>query len=169
MSLDYPEINPFLETAENGEKRKELLMKSSRKGGEENLKLLSEIVRLKIKKAKLLGYQNYPDYILEDRMAKKAENVKKFIEPLLEKVQKPALAELEELRKYRGELENNPKVKIEPHDIAFYSHKLKKEKFAVDENDLKNYFPLERVKKEMFKIFSKLFGFEIKKNNRLKL
>lgn len=168
VTLDYPEIVPFLETSANSKKRREIFQKNSRKGGRGNLKILNEILELKKTKTKILGYQNYPDYVVEDRMAKKGENVEKFFESLIEKVKNSSLDDLRNLERFKIKKEYKKK-KLESYDVSYYSNLLKKAKFNVDENHLKEFFQLENVKKEMFETFSNLFGFKIKKNNSVKL
>jgi thimet oligopeptidase len=169
VSLDYPEMIPFMETSSNEKKRKQLLDKASKKGGKENLKILSEILKLKDKRAKMLGYKNHPDFIAEDRMSKKGKNVVDFYEPLLEKLEKPGRADLKILEYCKKEQTGDLKEKLQPQDIAYYANILKKQKYNVDEQKLKEYFQLDIVKFEMIEMFGKLFGFEMKKNNKIKL
>ena len=169
VSLDYPEMIPFMETSENEKKRKELSEKASKKGGRKNLKILSEVLKLKEKRAKMLGYKNHADFIVEDRMAKNGKNIENFFEPLLKKIQKAGKEDLKMLEKFKKEKTGNKKAKLFPYDIAFYSNLLQKEKYNVDEQKIKEYFQLDIVKSEMIKMFGELFGFEMKKNNKIKL
>ncbi len=160
---------PFMETSENEKKRKELSDKASKKGGKKNLKILSEVLELKSKRAKMLGYKNHPDFIAEDRMAKNSKNVINFYQPLLKKLQKPGRADLAMLQKFKAQKTGDRKAKIFSHDIAYYANLIQKEKYGVDEQKIKEYFQLDIVKSEMIEMFGKLFGFEMKKNNKIKL
>jgi Zn-dependent oligopeptidase len=169
VSLDYPEIVPFMETSENEKKRKELLEKESKKGGRKNLKILDEILKLRKEKVEMLGYKSYPDYITKDRMAKKGENIEKFFTPLLKKIEKKGGEDLKILESFKQLKKENKKEKLFSHDIAFYQNILQKEKFNLDEEKNKEFFQLEIVKKEMMEMFGKLFGFQMKKNDEIKL
>ncbi len=167
VSTDYPELNPFIENSEIDYKREEILKKVSQKGGKENLSLLKKIIKLKKEKALLLRYSSYSDYVVKDRMAKKASRVEKFFNSLIKKTEKGFQKDFVSLLEYKKKLKKNEKEKLYPHDIAFLSNKIFEEKFGLKQEELRDYFPLERVKKEMFKVFSELFDFKIKRNKKI--
>ncbi|MCK5588977.1 MAG: Zn-dependent oligopeptidase, partial [Candidatus Pacebacteria bacterium] len=164
VSLDYPEYGPFVLESENIKKRKELIQKNSQKGGKKNLDILKQILMLKDEKAKLLGYKNHAEYVLENRMAKKPETVLQFHNDLEKKVKKIVKKDLKELLNFKKKSGLDEPLKF--YDVAFFSNKLKKEKFNVDPEEVRKYFVLENVKKEMFNLFGSLFGVKFKKKKQ---
>jgi len=166
ITLQYPSYLPAMTYAENRELRKELALANGKKsfdGGEfDNQNLIKEIVKLRQKKAELLGYKNYADFVLEERMAKSPEKVFEFLNELLDKATPYAQKEIEELKtlaKADG-IED-----IQSYDHAFYAEKLRKQKFDIDDEELKPYFQLEKVQEAVFGLAGKLFGLEFKEIN----
>lgn len=165
VSLDYPELHPFLENAQSAEKRKELALKSLKRGGAGNLKLIGEIIKLRGKNAEILGYKNHADFKTEVKMAKNSKTALKFVSDMLSKLKKGTKRELAELFKLKVKATGNKKAKIEFYDTAFYINKLKNEKYKVYSEKVREYFPLERVKKGIFDIYSKVFSLKFQKLN----
>jgi len=166
ITLQYPSFLPALTYAENRELRKELALANGKKsfdGGEfDNQNLIKEIVKLRQEKAELLGYKNYADFVLEERMAKSPEKVFEFLNELLDKAKPFAQKEIEELKS----LATADGIKeIQSYDHAFYAEKLRKQKFDIDDEELKPYFQLEKVQEAVFGLAGKLFGLEFKEIN----
>lgn len=161
ITLDYPSIGPFLQYADSREKRKELADKNARKGGEKNLKILSEMVKFRDANAKLLGYKNHVDFIVQDRMSKSENVVRKFIEDILKKIKPVAEKEFEVLSSFAKENLQQYKSlnKIEYFDQAYVANKLKEKKYSYDSVKVKEYFELDHVLKTMFTIFGELLNF----------
>ncbi|MEK7531536.1 MAG: M3 family metallopeptidase [Patescibacteria group bacterium] len=162
VSLDYPEIGPFMQYSPVDKKRKELSEKSLRKGGIKNMNILLEILSLREEKAKILGYKNHAEFATEVRMAKSPKNVMKLIDPLMPKVVRQSqkdLLELKKLKERRGEGKD-----IQTFDLAYYSRLLEKEKFHIDSEEIREYFPLEHVISKMFSHFEMLFGIKFEKS-----
>ncbi|MDO4762907.1 MAG: M3 family metallopeptidase [Flavobacteriaceae bacterium] len=168
ITLQYPSLIPVLTYAENRELRKELALANGKKsfdGGEfDNQNLIKEIIKLRYEKAQLLGYSDFADYVLEERMAKSSENVFRFLNELLEKATPYAERELEELKV----LANADGItEIQSYDHAFYAEKLRKQKFDLNDEELKPYFSLDKVQAAAFGLAELLFGLkfeEISKN-----
>ena len=159
FTLDFPSYVPFVTYVENRELRKEMAIaygKRSFQGNEfDNQNNVLEIVRLRHKRAQLLGYKTHAHFVLEERMAEKPENVLQFSNELLEKAKPAAKAEFEKLQ----ELAQKDGIQqIEKWDASYYSEKLKKKLFDFDEEALKPYFQLENVLKGAFTVAQKLFG-----------
>lgn len=166
ITLQYPSYLPAMTYAENRELRKELALANGKKsfdGGEfDNQNLIKEIVKLRQEKAELLGYKNYADFVLEERMAKSPEKVFEFLNELLDKAKPFAQKEIEELKtlaKADG-IEN-----LQSYDHTFYAEKLRKQKFDIDDEELKPYFQLEKVQEAVFGLAEKLFGLEFNEIN----
>jgi len=166
ITLQYPSYLPALTYAENRELRKELALANGKKsfdGGEfDNQNLIKEIVKLRQEKAELLGYKNYADFVLEERMAKSPEKVFEFLNELLDKAKPYAQKEIEELKSLA---KSDGIEEIQSYDHAFYAEKLRKQKFDIDDEELKPYFQLEKVQEAVFGLANKLFGLEFTEIN----
>ncbi len=156
---------PVLQYAENRELRKELLTayanRCSNGNAYDNKENINKIMKLRVKKAHLLGFESPAAFILDNTMAKTPEAVYSF----LEKVWTPAVAkakveasELQKLMDAEGKGE-----KLEAWDWWYYTEKLRKAKFDLDEEELKPYFKLENVRQGVFDLTGKLFGLKYEK------
>ena len=163
ITLQYPSFLPLMTYAENRELRKELALANGKKGFQknefDNQNLIKEIVSLKQEKAKLLGYTSYADYVLEERMAKSPHQVTSFLNELLEKAKPFAEKEVEELKKLA---KTDGIEDMQSYDHTFYAEKLRKQKFDIDDEELKPYFQLEKVQEAVFGLAKKLFNLEFK-------
>src|SRR3989338_2488534 len=100
VTLEYPDVGPFMAHADNEKKRKELADKNLQKGGHENMKILEEVLKLRFEKAKLLGYTNHANYVTEMRMVKSGKNAINFVTGLARKLKNGNLKEkLPEIKK----------------------------------------------------------------------
>ena len=131
-------------------------------GQYDNRELIAKILELRGEKARLLGYDNFADLVLEDRMAKTGRKAQAFLEDLRERTAEAFGAENETLRNFRIGLEGPSAVHMEPWDIAYYSEKLRKAEYDYEEEDLRPYFPYEEVKKGMFEVARRLYGIEVR-------
>lgn len=163
VSLDYPELHPFLKNAVNEERRKELNEKNLRKGGSKNIDLLREILKLRQKNARMLGYAHHADYALEIQMAKDGRAVFEFLQSLADRLKSGVERDINELRLLKREITNNPQAELRHHDLSFYENEHKKRLFAVDDEKVREYFPLEKVRTGMFAIYSRLFSITFEK------
>ncbi len=166
VTLQYPSYIPFMTYAENRELRKEIALASGKKsfdGGEfDNQELIKELLQLKQQKAELLGYQNYADYVLEERMAKSPVKVFDFLNELLTKAKPYADQEIEELRSLA---KADGIEELQGYDHTFYAEKLRKQKYDFNDEELKPYFPLDQVQDAVFGLAGKLFGLHFKERN----
>ncbi|MDQ1805429.1 M3 family metallopeptidase [Chryseobacterium sp. CKR4-1] len=166
LTLQYPSYVPFITYAENRELRKELALANGKKsfdGGEfDNQNLIKEIINLKQKKAELLGYKNYADFVLEERMAKSPAKVLDFLNELLTKAKPYAGKEIDELK---GLAKEDGIEEMQGYDHPFYAEKLRKEKFDLNDEELKPYFPLNQVQDAVFGLANKLFGLSFEERN----
>ena len=123
---------------------------------QDNKEIISRIVTLRLEKAKLLGYDNHASYVLEENMAKSAEAVSDFLEKIWEPAIIVARKEANELQKYIDEEGGN--FKLEPWDWFYYSEKLRKQKYDLDDELLRPYFKLDNVVNGVFDVSNKLYG-----------
>ncbi|MGV8914526.1 MAG: M3 family metallopeptidase [Kaistella sp.] len=168
VTLQYPSFLPVMTYAENRELRKELALANGKKSFNnnefDNQNLIKEIISLKQEKAELLGYKTYADYVLEERMAKSPAQVKSFLNELLEKAKPYAEKEIDELR-YLAKADGIEEM--EAYDHTFYAEKLRKQKFDIDDEELKPFFPLEKVQEAVFGLAKTLFGLEFKETTEI--
>lgn len=158
VTLDYPSLVPFMENAESEARRRELSEKNWRKGGKKNVALLQKMIRLREENAKLLGYPSHADFRTEDRMAKDSETVFRFLRKLMKSLSKRAKEDVDELLSLQAERDGRMAEHLASHDVAYLSSQLKKVRYEVDNEHVREYFPLEHVKGELFALFGKLLG-----------
>ena len=162
FTLDYPSYIPFLTYADNRELRKKMAIAAGKKGFQNNEfnneKIVLEIVNLRHKRANLLGYKTHAHFVLEERMAETPETVFKFSNDLLEKAKPAAIKEFKNLENYAKKLDRIDQ--LQKWDGAYYSEKLKKELFNLDQEILKPYFKLENVIEGSFEIANRLFDLQ---------
>jgi len=159
FTLDYPSYGPFVTYADNRTLREQMwraFASRAYKDEFDNSDNILKMVRLKDERAKILGYKNHADYVLEERMAKTPDAVMGFLKKLLAVYKPSAQKDLKDLKEFAKGY--GFKDDIQPWDIAYYSEKMKEKLFAFSSEDLRPYFPLEPVLKGTFEHFSKLFG-----------
>ncbi|KAB2869715.1 MAG: M3 family metallopeptidase [Bacteroidales bacterium] len=166
FTLDYPMYGPFMKYAENRELRKELYTAYANrcfKGNEfDNQEIAKKIANLRLQRANILGFSNYANFVLEERMAKSSDNVNKFLQHLVDASIPATKLEVEELKKFAAE--QGFKGSIERWDWSFYTEKLKMSKYSYNEEDVKPYFQLEKVIDGVFMLTNKLYGLTYKPN-----
>ncbi len=158
VSLQYPHKVPFMEAADNRAKREELAIKDLKKGGKKNLKVIKELVELRHEISSILGYKHHADFVTENRMTKSGKVAADFQEDLLKKIAPTAKEELKELQAHAKTL-GIPRINY--FDINYVATKLEKKLYNVDQEVVKEYFPLPHVQAEMFSLFGKLFSISI--------
>jgi thimet oligopeptidase len=156
VTLDYPEIQPFMDNAERPELRREMFLKNQNKAGAANIKVLEEAIRVRQEVASLLGYESWAAYIVEKRMSKAPANVTRFLDDLQPKVQVKARADMEKLSEAKLEHEGDRTINI--WDWWFYTNRLHKTEYAVDDFAIAEYFPLDAVVEGLFLVTQELLG-----------
>ncbi|CAL2084140.1 Dipeptidyl carboxypeptidase Dcp [Tenacibaculum sp. 190524A02b] len=169
ITLDYPSYIPFMTYVENRELRKELAIAFGKRGFQNNEnnneETILKIVNLRQKRANLLGYETHAAFVLEERMAENSEKVLTFLDELLEKAKPAAKREFSNLENYAKKLDNIDQ--LQKWDGAYYSEKLKKELYNLDQELLKPYFKLENVINGVFEVSKRLFNLTFKEVNSL--
>lgn len=167
FSLEMPSYIPFLQYCENRELRKELYVAYSTRASEigpnagkwDNAPIMEEILALRDERAKLLGFKTYAHLSLATKMADTPETVVSFLEDLAKKSHKQGEKEVDQLRLYAKE---NGCDDLKPWDVSFYSEKLLQEKYAFCQEELRPYFPEDKVIKGMFECAHRLYGISLK-------
>jgi oligopeptidase A len=162
FTLDYPSYIPFLTYIDNRELRKKMAIAAGKKGFQDNTfnneGVVLEIVNLRHQRANLLSYKTHAHFVLEERMAETPENVIDFSNNLLKKAKPAAIKEFNNLEAYAKKLDGIDQ--LQKWDGAYYSEKLKKEIFDLDQEILKPYFKLENVIGGVFEIANSLFDLQ---------
>lgn len=155
-------FTPVLQYCENRELRKTLLMdyttRANHDNDNDNKNVIIREMELRIERAKLFGYDNPADYILNDCMAKDHQTVDAFLQSVWVPSLAAAKREAAELQKLLNE--DFPGEKLQPWDWWFYAEKLRKAKYALDEEEIKPYFELSNVRKGAFGVATKLYGLQ---------
>ena len=158
VSLDYPEMYPFLDNAESEDARRELMVKNYLKGGEANIGVLEEAIAVRDELAQLLGYESWAAYVLELRMARTPANVSAFLTELNEKVTPKRERDLQAMREAKRSHTGLDDAEVQLWDWRFYHNYLLKTKYAVDDFEVAKYFPLDAVLAGLFDAMQTLLG-----------
>lgn len=169
FSLQNPSVMPFLQYAESRILREKLWNAMQSKGNNgnknDNNENIKKIASLRLQRANLLGYPTHAHYVLEEQMAKNPENVNKLINELWKPAINKAKDEAEEIQAYINA--EGGKFKLAPYDWRYYAEKIRVQKYALDENEIKQYFSLENVHQGVFTTVQKLFGLTFKERKDL--
>jgi peptidyl-dipeptidase Dcp len=160
FTLHKPSFIPFLTYSEKRDLREKIFKGYINRGDNDNSydnkEIIKKVINLRIEKAKMLGYETHADYVLEDAMAKTPAAVYDLLNQLWAAALPNAEKEAEELQKMIEQEGND--FKLEAWDWWYYSEKVKKAKYDLDEEELKPYFRMENVRQGVFELASKLFG-----------
>ena len=160
FTLDYPSYVPFMTYADNRALRKKMSLAFGKRGFQANKnnneETVLKIVQLRHQRANLLGYPSHAAFVLEERMAKDEATVRAFLSDLQEKAAPKAKAEWEEIAAYGAQHFNYSN--IAKWDTAYLAEKIKQERFAFNEEELKPYFALPKVIDGLFEVVQRLFG-----------
>lgn len=169
FTLQYPSYVPFMTYAENRVLREKLAKAYSKRGYQgndnDNRDIVKDFARLRYERANLLGYATHADFVLEQRMASNPSTVSNFLGDLLKHAKPAADKEMKELVAYAQKLDNIDE--LQRWDYAYYSEKLKKEKFSIDDEMLKPYFELNRAIEGIFAVAQKLYGLSFEENTNI--
>ncbi len=169
FTLDYPSYVPFMTYSAMRELRKKMALAFGARGfrgnKNDNTSIVKRIVDLRLQRAQLLGFDSHAHYVLDDRMAMSPEKVNDFLADLKQKSMPAAKKEFEQLSQFAAEKDGIQQ--LEKWDAAYYSEKLKQVSFDLDEEQLKPYFPLDKVIHGVFEIAFKLFGITFHETNTI--
>lgn len=162
---------PVMQDLDNRDIRRELYMASATKcvGGEfDNTAIIVEIANTRLALANLFGKKTYAEKSLYKTMAETPQNVYKLLDQLRDAYMPAALEEVKELEEY-AHAHGLYAAHLQPWDFSYYSKKLKQEKYAISDDDLRPYFELESVKKGVFGLAEKLYGLKFKENKKIQV
>jgi peptidyl-dipeptidase Dcp len=160
FTLQKPSLIPFITYSDKRNLREQLfkgyIMRGNNNNEHDNKTIVNQMVNLRLDRARLLGYESHAAYILDNNMAKTPEKVYDLIGSLMEAALPVAKEEAIELQKMIDAEGGN--FQLHPWDWWYYAEKLKKEKYAFDDEALRPYFQLENVKQGAFDVAGKLYG-----------
>ena len=171
LNLDFPSYFPVVTYCDNSRIREEVYTafctrasdQGPQAGKHDNSNHINEILSLRHQLANLLGFTNYAEYSLATKMADSTENVINFLEDLAKRSKPQAEKELAELKAYvKSEFNVD---QLEAWDITYYSEKLRQSRYAISQEELRRWFPVEKVITGLFEITNRLFGVHIKLSN----
>jgi thimet oligopeptidase len=161
VSLDYPEITPFLSQAHDRSLREALFRKNWNQAVTVNRPLLEQAMELRQQIAALLGYPTWAHYVLEVTMAGGPERVEEFYAELVPDVERAAEAEIAVLRR---ELEGDgQRGRVQPWDWLYYDTQLTRRDHGVDQDEISEYLPLDPILDGMFRLTGDVFGLEFRR------
>ncbi len=168
FTLQQPSMMPVMQHAENASLRKDVWEASCTVGygGEyDNTDLIWEILKLRQEKAELLGFANFADLTLERRMAGSGTTAQNFTSDLHNKIVDQFNNDSNELQAWKADQTSGDAAPLEPWEISYWAEKRRKAEYDFDDEELRPYFPLNRVMDGMFGIVSKIFGVRIEEKD----
>ena len=165
FTLQKPSMLPFLQYAKNRALREKLyrgyFMRGNNNNEYDNKELVLTIMNLRSEKAKLLGFKTHAEYVISNNMALTPEKVYTFLEDIMKPAQEVAKRDRDEMQKIIDR--EGGTFKLEPWDWWYYTEIVRKEKYNLEESELRPYFALENVRDGMFTVANKLYGITFKK------
>ncbi len=156
FTLAYPSYGPFMTYSTRRDLREKMYRAYGSIGGRgnehDNNEVIRRIVELRAEQARMLGYNTYCDYVLEDRMVQSLPNLRRFMQELKEAVLPAAKNELAEIQRISSF------TPLMSWDFSHYAEKLKQQRYAFDSEQLRPYFPLDAVREGIFGLYGKLYG-----------
>jgi peptidyl-dipeptidase Dcp len=166
-----PSMLPFLQYSEKRDLREKLYTAYIKRGDNDNQydnkKILSDLMKLRVERANLMGYPTYADYILETRMAKTPQNVYDLLNRLWDAALPISIKEREEMQAIIDR--EGGEFKLASWDWWYYAEKLRKEKYALDDTELRPYFAIENVREGAFWVATQLYGLTFKQLEEMPL
>lgn len=167
ITLQAPSYVPFMKYSSNRNLRKELYMAYNTQCTHcdelDNTDIVKQLVNLRMELAQLLGFTDYADYVLRKRMAENSEHVYQLLNQLLDAYTPTAHKEVAEIEALAQEMEGKD-FRLMPWDFSYYAEKLKNKKFNLDEEALRPYFELSKVKEGVFGLATRLYGITFREN-----
>ena len=168
FTIDFPSYLPIMQYADDRKLRKDIYTAYNTKASSlmnrklDNTKNINHILKLKYELSKLLGYSNISSMLLKTKMAKSSEEVISFLSKLTKKATQSALSDVNVIQAIAKEFNIS---KVMPWDIPYLSEKLKKEKFCITDEEIKQYFSISNVLQGLFNICKKIYDLDIHQTN----
>ena len=157
FDLSAPSYGAFIRYSDNRELRRQIYMAYNTRAVDTNSDVCKKIVGLRLRKANLLGFETYADYVLDERMAKGTPKVLSFIKELMDPSLPAALKDVQAVTDY-AKAHGFGEAELQPWDFSYWSEKLCQEKYAISDEILKPYFQLDNCIDAVFGLATKLYG-----------
>lgn len=168
FTLHVPSYLPFVTYAKNRSLREKITVAYASKAFKDqfdNQEVIKQTVQLRHERAQILGFKTHAAFVLEERMAQTPKTVLDFLNRLADTGKPAGLRDVEEVRAFAKKIDGLTDLK--PWDFPYYSEKLKEEKYAFNEEDLRPYFQLEKVVAGVFEHAKRLYGLTFKENSQI--
>ncbi|MFN0186795.1 MAG: M3 family metallopeptidase [Aquabacterium sp.] len=171
LGLDYPTYSPVMQGAEVAAARERMWRAKVNEGGERNLRLLAEIAALRREYAQLFGLPSYADFVLRRRMAGSTAKAHAFLDAVKATVRDRELREIEQLRQAKAAHlgVSAAGLTLDRWDVAFYSERLRREQYAVDQDAFRPYFPPQESLAFTLRLVERLMGVRYQRVDGVKL
>lgn len=172
FTLQAPSMSPIMQHAHDDQLRKTVWQASSLVGSEapyDNSELVWKILELRKEKAEILGHKNFADLTLQRRMARNGETALSFVESIHAKIHTAFLADAKQLSEYKATKTSTTPETFEPWEFSYWAERQRNEHFNIDDEDLRPYFPVNKVMEGMFSIATKIFGITITQGDTVDL
>lgn len=160
FTLAYPSFGPLITYSDRRDLRETLWRAYNSRGNHadqyDTNNIIRQITTLRLEKANLLGFDTYCDYVLSERMVLSLSALQSFMQQLMDAALPVAKTDLHEIESYAASL--GATIPLQPWDFAYYSEKLKQQKYAFDSELLRPYFQLENVRQGIFDLYHRLYG-----------
>jgi len=165
LGFNYPEYGPFMENSANEEARRRYQFAFTNRGGTRNIELLNAVGALRHEMAGLFGLPSYAHFATRRRMVGKPEVVEKFLGEVMQAVREIEISDLKDLRQAKAKDLGLPldKVSLNRWDVAYYQERLKQQRFSIDQEALRRYFPAEATISWVMHISAELYGIEFRR------
>lgn len=161
VTTKYPDYFPFMENAKRTEARRKIETAFMNRGAKDNLRLLDEAIELRDQAARLLGYPTHADYVTEIQMAKNARTVGEFEDKLQARLRERLTSDTAKMSAMK--LADTGDPKIHSWDWRYYLNQLRKRDYALDDEQIRAYFPANRVMSGMFDVYSTLLSVQFRR------
>ena len=160
VGFDYPDYVPFLMNAQDDEARRRYWTANTLRGTERNLDVLDEIVALRKEIADLYGVPSYAHYVTKRRMVESPETVTSFLDDVRKVVTEAEVRDLGKLAELKAELTGVPveQARVNRWDVSFYRERLRERRYAIDQEQLRRYFPTPSTIEWMLEVSERLYG-----------
>jgi thimet oligopeptidase len=160
VGFDYPDIIPFMSSAENEKARERYYIANTKRGTARNLEILDEVTKLRLELGRLYGYKSYAEYATKRRMAGTPEAVNSFLAEVATSVAEVEKRELEELRALKARTLGTPlaQTKINRWDISYWRERNNEQRFNIDQESTRKYFPSDDARAWLLDVTARMYG-----------
>src|SRR2546423_880805 len=160
LGLDYPIYFPVMERAQKASTRERMWRARAVLGGDANIQLLGEIAQLRREYAQLFGFTSYADFTLRRRMAENTANTQRFLDEVKAVLTERELRDLAEQKQAKAQDLGTPveATTIERWDVSFYTERVRRERYSVDQEAFRPYFPPQQSVQFVMKVAERMFG-----------